>query len=80
MTDLAQAAADTTDPVAGLQAIAALRRLTETLELRQVEAALRAGLSWVDIARALGVSRQAAHKKHHRRIPPDIAPTRGGTR
>lgn len=70
-------AADLGDPRAGLRAVAALRRLTETLELRQVEAALALGMGWVDVADALGVSRQAAHKKHRSRIRPDLAPRHG---
>ena len=57
-------AADTSHPRAGLRAVSSLRLLVETLELRQVEAALRAGMSWQDVADALGVSRQAVHKKH----------------
>lgn len=65
-------AADTSDPRAGLRAVAALRVLTESLELRQVEAALRSGMSWHEIADALGVTRQAVHKKYIRRIDPSI--------
>lgn len=71
--DIAAAAGDTTDPAAGLRAVASLRLLTETLELRQVEAGLLAGLSWPEIATALGVTRQAVHKKYSRRIDPSIA-------
>lgn len=69
---LASAAADTADPRAGLRAVASLRVLTETWELRQVEAALRSGLSWQDVADALGVSRQAVHRKYAKRIDPSI--------
>jgi len=69
---VAAIAADTGDPRAGLRAVSSLRVLADTLELRQVEAALRAGLTWQDIADALGVSRQAVHKKHARRIDPSI--------
>ncbi|MBD2760571.1 hypothetical protein IEE94_13765 [Yimella sp. cx-573] len=65
-------AVDTSDPRAGLRAIASLRSLTERLELAQVEAALRAGMSWQDIADALGVSRQAVHKKYAKKIDPTI--------
>ena len=61
-------AADTTEPLAGLRAVVALRRLVDTLELRQVEAALAAGHSWSEVAGALGVTRQAVHKKYHRRV------------
>jgi hypothetical protein len=47
---LAAQAADTTDYSRGLRAVAALRRLLETLELLQVERALSCGASWSDIA------------------------------
>jgi predicted DNA-binding protein (UPF0251 family) len=70
--DVAQIAADTTDPRAGLRAVASLRTLADVLELRQVEAGLRAGMSWQAIADALGVTRQAVHKKHSKRIDPAI--------
>ncbi|WP_029264147.1 MULTISPECIES: hypothetical protein [unclassified Microbacterium] len=70
--DVAQIAADMTDPRAGLRAVASLRTLADTLELRQVEAALRSGMSWQTIADALGVTRQAVHKKHAKRIDPSI--------
>lgn len=73
-------AADLGDPRGGLRAVAALRRLTETLELAQVEAALGLGLGWVDVAEALGVTRQAAHKKYRGRIRPELAPRHGGAR
>lgn len=69
---IADVAADTSDPRAGLRAVASLRALADALELRQVEAALRAGLRWQDVADALGVTRQAVHKKYARRIDPTI--------
>ncbi|WP_375433147.1 helix-turn-helix domain-containing protein [uncultured Friedmanniella sp.] len=52
------------DPAVGLRAVAALRRLVEQLEDLQVANARRLGWSWSDIAAALGVTKQAAHKKH----------------
>jgi hypothetical protein len=55
------------DPQVGLRAVAALRRLVERLEALQVANARRQGWSWEEIGTALGVSRQAAHKKHARR-------------
>ncbi|MFT3876730.1 MAG: helix-turn-helix domain-containing protein [Propioniciclava sp.] len=67
-----EVAADTRDPRAGLRAVASLRALTERLELAQVEAGLRAGMSWQGVADALGVSRQAVHKKYAKRIDPSI--------
>jgi len=64
-TQLAAAAGDR-DPLVGLQAVAALRKLLERLEAVQVRNARAKGWSWQDIAAALGVSRQAVHKKHGR--------------
>lgn len=78
-TQVAQVAADTSDPRAGLRAIASLRSLTDRLELAQVEAALRSGMSWQNVADALGVSRQAVHKKYARRIDPTINVPRRST-
>ena len=46
----------------------ALRRMLEALEAAQVENAIVAGWSWARIAEVLGVSKQAVHKKHARRI------------
>jgi hypothetical protein len=62
-TELA-AAAGSADPRIGLRAVLAMRRLLERLEIVQVDNARRLGWSWQDIADALGVSRQAVHKKH----------------
>ncbi|GAB3700127.1 RNA polymerase subunit sigma-70 [Mariniluteicoccus flavus] len=69
-------AADLSDPRAGLRAVSALRRLADSLEQQQVEAALRSGLSWSDIGSDLGVTRQAVHKKYHHRMPSGLAPER----
>ena len=52
------------DPAVGLRAVAALRRLVEQLEDLQVANARSLGWSWAEIATALGVSKQAVHKKH----------------
>ena len=46
----------------------ALRRLLEMVEAAQVENAYVAGWSWARIAEVLGVSRQAVHKKHAKRL------------
>ena len=62
-TELADAAGST-DPVVGLRAVAALRRLLESLETLQVQNARDHDWSWQEIATALGVSKQAVHKKH----------------
>ena len=60
------------DPVGGvadgLAAVVALRELADQLEDAEVERALRDGWTWTQIADALGVTRQAVHKKHLRRV------------
>jgi DNA invertase Pin-like site-specific DNA recombinase len=53
------------DPQTGLRAVAALRKLMDQLERTQVRSARAQGWSWAEIARELGVTRQAAYKKHH---------------
>lgn len=60
----------------GLEAVVALRRMLEALEVAQVENAYVAGWSWAQIAEVLGVSKQAVHKKHARRLR-DKYPGRG---
>ena len=55
-------------PADGLAAVVALRRLADRLEAAEVERALRAGWSWSRVGEALGVTRQAVHKKHARRV------------
>jgi hypothetical protein len=53
------------EPEVALRAVAALKRLLEELESAHVQRARDRGISWETIARALGVTRQSAHKKHH---------------
>ena len=60
-------AAGSADPEVGLRAVAALRVLTERLEILQVENARRLGWSWQDIAQRLGVTKQTVHRKHGKR-------------
>jgi hypothetical protein len=57
----------TEDPAATMAAVIALRRLADRLEREAVELAIDRGWTWAQIAQALGVTRQAAHKKHSRR-------------
>jgi len=52
------------DPGVGLRAVRSLRELADRLEALQVERARALGWSWQEIANALGVTRQAVHKKH----------------
>ncbi len=65
--ELAEGAASN-DPDVGLRAVAALRALTERLEMLQVESARVAGWSWQEIADRLGVTKQTVHRKYGRRI------------
>jgi DNA-directed RNA polymerase specialized sigma24 family protein len=55
------------DPGTGLRAVRSLRELADRLEALQVVRARELGWSWQEVADALGVSRQAVHKKHGRR-------------
>lgn len=56
------------DPATGLSAVRSLRELAERLEALHVHRARELGWSWQQIADALGVTRQAVHKKHGRRL------------
>lgn len=51
-------------PLEGLEAAAAVRREMDRLEVVLVRRARNAGITWAQIADALGVSKQAVHKKH----------------
>lgn len=54
------------DPAVGLRSVVEMRKLADRLELEHVTSARRAGWSWEQIGDALGVSKQAAHKKYGR--------------
>lgn len=56
------------DPAAALAAVLALRRLADRLENAAVAQAIAAGWTWAEVAEALGVTRQAAHKKHAQKL------------
>ncbi|WUI00536.1 hypothetical protein OHR68_01545 [Spirillospora sp. NBC_00431] len=56
------------DSAEALAAVVALRRLADWLEDEAVEKAMRAGWTWSDVAEALGITRQAVHKKHAKRL------------
>lgn len=63
-TSLGTAQSD--NPAHGLQAVVVLRRLTDRLEQTHVLNARAQGWTWEQIGDALGVSRQAVHKKYGR--------------
>jgi ATP-dependent Clp protease ATP-binding subunit ClpA len=69
---LAEAAADAAEPEAALETLTRLRREVDEFERQQVARALTAGRSFKVIARALGVSRQAVHRRYQ-----DLTPPRG---
>ena len=56
------------DTEVALAAVVAMRRAADRLELAAVQCAIDKGWTWVDIADALGVTKQAVHKRYARRI------------
>jgi ATP-dependent Clp protease ATP-binding subunit ClpA len=56
------------DPETALRALTALRQELDATEPELVHRALAAGASWSQIARALGVTKQAAHRKYRHLI------------
>lgn len=74
---LARQVASALEPTESLRAIADLRKSLDALEILRVDAALQAGCSWRVIAEALGISRQAAHRKHAARAAAAAAPSPG---
>ncbi|HEX6021501.1 MAG TPA: Clp protease N-terminal domain-containing protein [Solirubrobacter sp.] len=52
------------DPTASLRALTELRSEIDALERVHVSRALQAGATFADVARPLGISRQAAHRRY----------------
>ena len=63
------------DPETALRALSALRQELDGIERELVQRAIAAGASWSQIARSLGVSKQAAHRKHRQLAEQPSAPT-----
>jgi len=72
---LAEASARADDPESALRSLAELQRAVDAFIRLQVARGLEAGRSFGQLARALGVSRQAAHSRFR-----DLAPERGSRR
>ena len=52
------------DPAGQLEALCELRRELDAIESELAAEAIRAGMSWREIGAAIGVSKQAAHRRH----------------
>lgn len=68
LTSLIRRAARSSTPERGLEAVAELRKELDELERHHVHSACSEGWTWSKISLALGVSKQAAHKKHAKAV------------
>ena len=73
------------DPAAQLEALCELRRELDSIESELAADAIRAGMSWREIGAAIGVSKQAAHRRHRESVArmlkeaePSVASANGG--
>lgn len=73
--ELAEGAAHAEDAESALRALAELRQQLDQFVRANVERALASGRSFGDVARALGISRQAAHRRY-RHLAPERPPER----
>jgi hypothetical protein len=64
LRELLEHAVRAAQPAAALRAMTALREELDAFERLQVARALDAGQSFGDVARAIGISRQAAHRRY----------------
>jgi len=67
------------NPEEALAAVVALRVMAERLERKSVNKAIEQGWTWSQIAEALGVTKQAAHKRHAAHILKKKISRKGGS-
>ena len=63
-----------TDPAAALETLRELREELVTFERSRVAEALRSGSSFSSVAKAMGISRQAAHRRYRDLAPGTVEP------
>jgi hypothetical protein len=68
MTDVLPTVPGPERPAEALAAVVALRRLADRLEAAAVDRAIADGWTWAQIAEALDITRQGAHKRHAARL------------
>jgi Clp amino terminal domain, pathogenicity island component len=78
--DLLARAVRLDDPAGGLAAVRELREHLVRVEAIHVENALRDGWRWSDVAGALGLSKQAAHRKYAQTMRPRLERDTGAAR
>src|SRR4051812_13820794 len=78
-TSLAARAIAAADPHDRLRAICTLRDELELLEADAVRGAIHEGSSWSEVADALGISKQSAHRRHAKRLDDPPPPARALT-
>jgi hypothetical protein len=77
---LARDTARIADPETALRALTALRQELDATEPELVRRALQAGASWSRIARALGITKQAAHRKYRYLFDHALDTSAGGSK
>ena len=73
---LAARAVGAEEPRQRLRAICALRDELDWLEAEAVRGAITSGDSWSQVAEALGISKQSAHRRHAKRLDDPAPPPR----